>query len=248
MTRPTFSIILANFRSGPKLRQTAESILGDPFADLELLIIDAASTDESLRDAVELLQANRDRIRLVSQKDAGIYDAMNNGVGIARGRYVFFIGAGDLLKPGVLATIAAELPPGDAGLVYGDVIRDGRRYDGPFDRQKLTDRNVCHQAIFYGRELFRRHGEYRLEYRYLADWEFNLRLWGDRAVRPKWVDVVVADYEGGGVSDANYDSAFNSSKERLILRHFGVAWCALHYRRPIIDKAMTAIRRRLGKG
>ena len=244
--QPLFSVVVATFNAGDRLRTTAECILRQP-ADLELLIIDATSSDGSVADAAALVVANRDRVRLIVERDGGIYDAMNKGILLSRGRFLLFVGAGDLLIPGVLGVVARMLPAGEDTLVYGDAILEGRRYDGPFDRSKLTNRNVCHQAAFYGRKLFFRHGMYDLRYRYLADYAFNLRCFGDRRKKsPQYIDVVVAVYEGGGVSVMQDDTAFIADFERLLRRSFGTVWYVRNRRAQLRASLVSGIRRYFG--
>lgn len=217
---PTFSVITANFNSGEKLAGTAASVR-DQGADAEYVIVDGASTDGSIDVARRLERDDPERVRLISEPDRGVYDAMNKGVRAARGRYIYFLGAGDRLLDGVLNEVGRLLPPHDHGLVYGDVLWLGERYDGPFDWRKLCVRNICHQAIFYGRDVFRVCGAYNLRYKCHADWEMNLRCFGSDAVPERYVPIVVSHFEAGGISAAG-DPAFEKDRYRLIRRNMGL--------------------------
>ena len=201
-TMPLFTIITANFRSGAKLRDTLASVRGQA-SDHEHLIVDGGSTDGSL-DIARAAAAVDARVRVTSEADAGIYDAMNKGVALARGRYILFLGAGDVLLPDVLPRVAAVLPDHDRGFVYGDVSVNpgGATYNGRFSWRQLYYLNVCHQSIFYGRDLFARLGGYDLRFRAYADWDFNLRCFGTRWVRKRYVPITVSVFEVGGVSGA----------------------------------------------
>lgn len=226
--QPLFSIITPVYNSGrARLQQTLESVLAQDPALFEHLIVDGGSTDDTLAAVAPC----RDRVRLISERDRGIYDAMNKGIAAARGRYVYFIGAGDRLRPGVLAQVRDRLPPGALNFVYGDtnmLDRDAPRYDGAFDPSKLRQRNICHQSIFYGREIFDELGSFDLKYTILSDYAFNLRCFGSDRVRKVHVDLVIADYEGDGISSRKYDQAFLLDKAGLILRHLGPRQLVLH--------------------
>jgi glycosyltransferase involved in cell wall biosynthesis len=212
--KPLFSIITTTYNCGAKIDRTWESLVTQDFADFEYLIIDGNSKDGTR----ERLAAIKDsRFRSSSEPDQGIYDAMNKGIERARGRYLFFLGAGDLLLPGVLQKISRHLPESDAALVYGNVLMgaDNLVYDGRFSRLKLCCRNICHQAIFYGRDVFKLAGNFNLKYRILADWAFNLKCFGDGRIAARFVPVTVARFETGGVSGGG-DPVFEADKLSLI--------------------------------
>ena len=121
-------------------------------------------------------------MRYLSEPDEGIYDAMNKGVRLTGGEFLYFLGAGDRLLPGVLEAVAAEIrklpcqgQTSRPTLLYGNVDWSifSRPYDGRFNRYKLRRRNICHQAIFYQRSVFERLGFYNTKYRLLADWKLT---------------------------------------------------------------------------
>lgn len=227
--RPTFSIITGNFNSRAKLHRTFDSLV-DQLSDAEYIVVDGASTDESLLVAQAMANVSAGRVRLLSEPDKGVYDAMNKGIQLARGRYILFLGAGDELLPGSLGKVSKWLPEHDGAMVYGDVQWEGRTYDGKFTKRKLCERNICHQAIFYGRETFNRIGSYNLDYHAYADWELNLRCFGSRQIAVKYVPVTVSLFEPGGFS-ANGDSVFERRKCELIRSHLGCV-TYLRYRWP----------------
>ena len=124
-----FTIITANYNSGDKLLQTFDSVAGQDL-DVEYIVVDGASTDGSREIAQSLKPNGKMFIRVISEPDKGIYEAMNKGVRLAAGRYLYFLGAGDTLLPGVLEEVQRRLPSHDHGFLYGDVIYKGECYDG----------------------------------------------------------------------------------------------------------------------
>jgi glycosyltransferase involved in cell wall biosynthesis len=212
---PLISVITPTFNSGAKIAATIASVLSQRKDLYEYLVIDGGSTD----DTVAHLRAQGPALRYLSEPDEGIYDAMNKGIRLTSGKFLYFLGAGDRLLPGVLEAVAAEIrklpSQGQTSrptLLYGNVdLSDyNRPYDGRFNRFKLLRRNICHQAIFYQRSVFERLGFYNTKYRLLADWEFNIRCFNDRGIRKRYIPLRIADYEGGGRSTTTPDLAFQA--------------------------------------
>ena len=223
--RPLFTIIMPTFNCAAKIDASAQSVLSQQAGLYEFLVLDGKSTDGT----VEKLRQYGNQIRWVSEPDAGIYDAMNKGIKNAHGRFLYFLGAGDVLRPGVLATLAGVIERADTqaktglGFYYGDVRwgNSQRRYDGYFSRFKLSRANICHQAIFYDADIFARLGVYNLRYRYCADYVFNLQCFADTHIRRQYVDLVIADYEAVGWSAQNPDVDFEADFSKLILKYCG---------------------------
>lgn len=211
MSQPQFSIIIPTFNARAKLEATLDSIRAQSFDDLEVLVMDGASNDGTR----EFLATQSD-VSWHSEPDRGVYDAMNKGIARAKGRYLYFIGAGDTLLPGALKRTQLHLPSHDLGFVYGNVrFPDGQVFMGPTSPLRLRKINLCHQAIFYGREVFERVGLYDLRYPILSDYAFNLRCFGERAIAKIYSGVTVANYEGGGLSTRR-DEAFVRDRLPLI--------------------------------
>ena len=112
------TIITPTFNCASTLDATLESVVSQDFTDFEYWLIDGGSTDGT-RDRLAAIQDPR--VRWISEPDRGIYDAMNKGIDRARGRYLLFLGADDLLLPGSLRAISDHLPATDRTLVYGNV-------------------------------------------------------------------------------------------------------------------------------
>jgi glycosyltransferase involved in cell wall biosynthesis len=213
MNPPLISVITPTFNSGAKIAATVASVLSQGKGLYEFLVIDGGSTDGTLAH----LRAQGPALRYVSEPDDGIYDAMNKGIRLSSGKFLYFLGAGDRLLPGVLQAVAAEISKlpcqGQTSrptLLYGTVEFSGnsRPYDGRFNRFKLLGDNICHQAIFYQRSVFARLGFYNTKYQSLADWEFNIRCFNDRGIHKRYIPLRIANYEGGGKSATAPDPAF----------------------------------------
>lgn len=231
--RKVFSIILATYNCGRKVESTIESILSQNRNLFELIVIDGASSDDTL----EHIKKYAGDLTLRSEKDAGIYHAFNKGIDGAAGEYLYFIGAGDRLRSGVLEIAAAALSsPADApSFLYGDAFVVDKQifYGGEFDNVRLGIDNICHQSIFYRRRVFDWVGRYETRYRISADWALNMKCFGDARVGRRHIDCVIVDFEGGGLSSFAEDAAFNRDFPGLIRNRLGIK-SYVTYKKPLL--------------
>jgi glycosyltransferase involved in cell wall biosynthesis len=209
MHSPLLTIIIATFNSSATLQKTLDSILSQDWQEWEVLIVDGVSTDNTVGIMEE--NARRDhRIRFISERDQGVYDAMNKGIVMARGEWVYFLGSDDrLFGPQVLHSVFNE--PGLSGFdfVYANVVSPSFKslYDGEFTFEKLLSNNISHQAIFYKKKIFDRIGNYNLRYRGYADWDLNIRCFADSGIRTKYLEGVIAEFGADGIS-SRHDISF----------------------------------------
>lgn len=219
MNQKTFSIIIATYNCGRKIELTIESILSQNKDLFELIIIDGASTDDTL----EYIKKYENDLTLISEKDDGVYYAFNKAIDLATGKYLYFIGAGDILRENVLERVYEDLPAEDPAFVYGDVyIKEKQIYErGERSRLDFATRMICHQTIFYHREIFNIIGKYDLQYKILSDLAFNFKCFGNRQIKKHYIDCVIADFEGGGLSSTTEDFDFRKDMPRLIKKNLG---------------------------
>lgn len=194
-----FSIIVPTWKAAATVGACAESLLRQTYSDFEVVVVDGASTDETLDIVKSYAPDFGPRLVVHSEPDQGIYDAMNRGVSLASGTWLLFLGSDDTLHDAdTLARVAAFISDNEpSDLVYGDVIMGstGSRHAGEFDLDRLLfETNICHQSIFYRRELFAGIGPYNLRYPIWADWDFNIRCFSNPALAIRYMDIVVADY------------------------------------------------------
>ena len=202
-TAPKLSLVTVNRNDAVGLARTLDSVRAQTFRDFEHVVIDGASTDGS----VDEIRARADGLAYwTSEPDGGIYAAMNKGWRRARGEYVNFLNSGDwLAAPDVLERVFAREPV-SADMVYGDSLRpDGAggwkllSQPDEWTAARFFDMGICHQTLFYRRELLEMLGGYDERYRIVADWEFNFRaLLAGRSARH--LPLAIVGYAGGGVS------------------------------------------------
>lgn len=211
---PLFSVVLVCRNPGPRLPAALESVWAQKGPAAELVVIDGASTDGTR----EWLETRRDRLgALVAEPDRGVYDAMNKGVARATGDWVIFLGADDRLAvDDVLFRVAAMLRETAADAAVGEARYDnGRRYPPAAEPAPVRRNFVHHQAAFYRRGLFARHGGFDDRLQLQADYDFNLRI-SQAGVRFAALAVHVADCGSGGLSDAG---RWANYREEITVRH-----------------------------
>ncbi|HEY0173612.1 MAG TPA: glycosyltransferase family 2 protein [Pyrinomonadaceae bacterium] len=220
MKQKLFSIIVPTYNCGRKLAATLESVLSQPRELYEIIVVDGGSGGETL----SVIEEYSGDLRFVSEPDRGVYDALNKGVGMSSGKHLLFLGAGDRLKEGVLRRVAEILPEGEPSFAYGDayLVRHDVRQGGTFGKKDFIGRNLCHQAIFYERKIFDLLGGFDLRYKVYADWAFNMKCFAEPRVRKLYLGLLVADFEGWGISDVQEDPAFWKDLPALVRRHVGV--------------------------
>ncbi|MDI9311581.1 MAG: glycosyltransferase family 2 protein [Limnohabitans sp.] len=219
---PLFTIITPTFNSSAFIERLILNVQQQDFKFFEHLILDGLSRDGTadILHKYDLLFPN---LRVVIEKDNGIYDAMNKGIRLAKGQWIFFIGSDDYLYDNhVLTRIAESIINSDKppDVVYGDVWFEkyNRVYDGMFNINKVLSQNICHQSIFYKNDLFERLGNFDLRYKNCADYQFNLLCWLNADVVHVYTPVTVSFFSSGGVSTTNTDHVFIADFPSSIVR------------------------------
>jgi glycosyltransferase involved in cell wall biosynthesis len=200
------SVIIPTFNAEMTIESCLDSLMCQTYQDFEICIIDGASSDGTV-DKVNQFCTKFKNIKIVSEPDKGTYDAMNKGIAIAQGDWLYFLGSDDqIYDEHVFSDIFNTTLARRCGIMYGSVhingdtpwAKDGQIYDGEFPIRKLLERNICHQAVFYKKTLFDKLGNYNVQYPVCADWAVNLRFFP--RTTPKYIDRIIANFQGGGIS------------------------------------------------
>lgn len=230
--KPFFSIIVVCLNPGQKLKKTLESIQNQTFRDYEVIVKDGKSNDGSLACLTEF--PDKEKVRLIEKEDRGIYDAMNQAAARAEGEYIYYLNCGDLFYSGkVLEEMQKFIHSFEEAKKGGERKTQGIYYGNIFERltgQKVASnphmdafgcyRNVpCHQACFYSRELLLAH-PFQLSYQVRADYEQFLWCFfagkKEHKVRFAYVDLLIADYEGGGFSESKENRKISAAEHKEI--------------------------------
>ena len=218
MSRPQLiSIILVTRNAEKFLQRCLDSIYIQAYPGIEIIVMDGASTDCT----PAILQANSDKLAFwKSEKDDGIYDAMNKALGHVQGQWVYFIGADDILTP-AFSDFARELK-GPGHIYYGSVQKSGKKYLGELSLYKQAKIGINHQAIIYPVEIFSLY-QYDTSYEISADHVLNMWCNKNQDYRFEFRDFDIAIFNDTGISSLQKDLVFEKQKSRLILQYFGLA-------------------------
>jgi len=230
------SVVTASYNSAATIGATIESFLEQTHPDKEMLIIDGASSDRTLAIAESF---GSSQIRLYSEPDRGVYDAMNKGLRLFTGEAVGFLNSDDTFHSRtVMAAIASAMEETD--IVYGDLnmVTDHRTKKlvrawrgGKFRKRSFQLGWVPPHPTFYmRREVAQKVGEYDLSYVTTADYDYMLRALALNNFRVKYLPQVFADFQMGGISTQGWRVTLRGNLECLRSRRE-------HLNAPIIDAA-----------
>jgi glycosyltransferase len=230
------SVVIVAFNAEKTIQFAIESFLAQRQSDKELLIIDGASTDRTLEIARSFPS---DQIRIFSEKDRGIYDAMNKGLRLFSGDAVGFLGADDTFHdPDCLSAIATALE--DADIAYGDlhmvrnqiekkVIRVWK--SGTFHRRSFaTGWMPAHPTFYVRRHVVEGTGAFDLSYDVSSDYDYILRAMSETSYRIQYVPKILVDFQLGGTSTSGLRGIVHQNIECLRSRQ-------RHLNAPFIDAA-----------
>ena len=218
------SIITATYNSAETINDTIKSVLCQTNKDFEYLIIDGGSTDETI-DIVKSYESEfSGRLKWVSEKDKGIYDAMNKGIKMASGDIIGILNSDDYYtSDDILQTIADAFKCQDVDAIYGDIhfIKDGvpdkcvryysSRLFSPFWLR--FGFMPAHPSFYCKREVFDKSGLYRLDYKIGSDYEMMVRLFRKHKISSRYVPKDFVTMRTGGASNSNLNSRLTLIKE-----------------------------------
>ncbi len=232
------SIITITYNSAATLQRALESVQGQTYPDIEHIIVDGASTDSTV-DIIKAYAANRSSahpltVKWLSEKDRGIYDALNKGIRMATGDAIGFLHSDDVFfAADSVAHIAAAFEATQADIVYGDLqYCNGNRV---VRRWKSNDFNPCslkygwmppHPTVYVRREVYEQVGPYDDWFRISADYDMMLRLFG-AGYKSHYIPEVIVSMETGGASNKNTKARLSKTQEDYIVlkkNHVGAGY------------------------
>lgn len=225
--RPLITIITITFNASETLPLTMQSVGEQTFRGFEHLVIDGASTDDTI---IVARRMGSPGLRIVSEPDDGLYDAMNKGLRMAQGSYVIFLNAGDRFHtPDTLEAYADAIAEHTPDIIYGDTdivdfsgARIGPRHLSAPDILTFDSFSygmlICHQAFMVRKGIAPR---FDTDYRFSADYDWTIRcIRASRAGNRINLHRVVTDYLADGLTDKNKKASL-LERFRIMAEHYG---------------------------
>lgn len=224
MATPVISIITVCYNAEREIVATLESVKMQTFTEYEYIIIDGASKDNTLK---VISQSGVEPTHLVSERDKGIYDAMNKALALAKGEYLMFLNAGDSLYSETTLQQIAEVAKQKPDVIYGDtaIVDAERNYLRPRKLRppKTLTRNsfkngmlVCHQAFLPKRELAM---PYDMQYRFSADFDWCVKILSKSKTCTQ-IDGFIVNYLEEGATTRNHLKSLRE-RFRIMAKHYG---------------------------
>ncbi len=226
--KPIFSIITITYNAGEYITDTMKSVNEQVCHNFEHIIVDGASSDNTL---FIVRQFNNPSTIIISEKDNGLYDAMNKGLSMARGKYVIFLNAGDTFASPLTLSLFSEATRNDPDIIYGDtiIVDKARRFKAPRHLsvpEKLTFQSfshgmlICHQAFCVKKSIA---PQYDLSYRFSADYDWTIKCI-KKSVPEKCINLhaIVIHYLDDGLTEKNKKASLKERYE-IMKKHYGTA-------------------------
>lgn len=218
------SIITATFNSEKTLQDTINSILAQSYVDYEYIIIDGASTDGTLNLITNNMDAFQGRLKVISEPDKSLYEAMNKGLKMATGDVVGILNADDYFSSNnILQVVADNMQDESIDAIYGDVHyvdranpqKTVRRYSSRIFKPWLMRMGFmpAHPSFYCRKSVFTRIGLYNTSYQLAADFELLLRILLINKIPTRYIPIDFVTMRRGGISNAGIQSYLTIFKE-----------------------------------
>ena len=220
------SIITINRNNALGLEKTMKSILSQSVKLFEYVVVDGASTDDSVEVIRRFADKFGERIKWITEPDKGIYNAMNKGIRMATGEYVEFLNSGDcLVSTDVVSKMYQSLEEaGNPSILYGNMLKD--KSDGTILKDKcfagkaisflgFYTGTLNHSPAYIRRDLFNKYGLYDESLKIVSDWKWYLQAIVLGEEKPVYVDLDVTLFDMNGISETNKE--LDKAERRKVL-------------------------------
>lgn len=215
------SIITATYNSEKTLKDTLESVLKQSYTEYEHIIVDGLSKDNTMNIVKEYEKKYNGKLRYVSEKDSGLYDAMNKGIKMATGDVIGILNSDDMYAhDDVLQKIVTCFQETNCDGSYANLIfMDQETMTKPQRVWKSANGKLehgwhpAHPTLYLKKEVYEKIGSFNLKYRIVADYDFMIRMLKDSDIKLSYIDDVIVYMRVGGVSTKGIKGYYENLKE-----------------------------------
>ncbi len=245
---PKVTIVTVCFNSEKYIEDTIKSVLNQSYKNIEYIIIDGASRDNTLKIINKYKDNFGNRLKVISQKDNGIYDAMNKGISHSTGEIIGLINSDDYLaNEYIIEKVVKNFIKNSCDLVYGDLefIDNNnpsvvvRKWRSGIYKEKMFKKGWCppHPTLYMKKAVYDSIGLFSLNYKIAADYDLMLRLFEIYKPKVSYLKEVMVKMRIGGVSTRNFRSKIINKRECAI------AWSNNGLKKPFLFDFIRIIRK-----
>lgn len=242
MKKMKLSIITVVYNNFNCIEDTILNVIGvcESRLDIEYIIIDGGSTDGTL----EIIKSYHDKItQWITEPDKGIYDAMNKGINLAKGEWLIFMNSGDLFHSNGNQFLNLNFLDNenviDYDIIYGNTLTKNEKKIINIPQKKIDHyyfflETICHQSIFFSRNVFTKLGNYNLDYKIIADRELLFRVAKSKG-RFHHINQIISIWDEEGFSKDNI-KLFKMEEKLFVTKNFGfIERLFLNFRNKLIS-------------
>ncbi len=218
------TVVTVCYNAQKTIERTIQSVLNQTYPDIEYIVVDGASTDNTL----SILQNYNDRLKYISEKDNGLYDAMNKGVNLATGEYIMFLNADDIFyNDNVVEKFAKECETKQTDLIYGNLafLKGGNisiQRHKRLNKIYLIKNTPQQPATFYKKSVFEKVGLFNTDFRIVADQEWFVRAFLNYHISSHWLDETVTIFSTDGLSNnPSHEQKHEAERKKMFSLYFG---------------------------
>lgn len=219
------TIVTATRNNGATLEATLRSVAEQKNVDVDHVIVDGASTDESIEIIERWQQQRPERIRYISERDSGVYSAINKGIAMAQGDIIGILHGNDrFTSDAILEQVARAFEDEEVKYVYGDIHyvnpktgKRGRIYSAAKFTPQMLINGIAppHPTLYIRREVMESIGPYKEDYLIAADFDLFIRLNLVEKIYGKYLDIDMVEMNSGGLSTQLYHRIFTNNREKM---------------------------------